>query len=146
MNLNMITPKNETEDVLLSIAKNCKILIEQTQRKTEETLEFKMTKTRETFHFNPQIQVEEDWLLGLVDLEMYNSTFNITEENNEFELYKFLGEKIGSISYEKVEDELERGLVISDITAADLQNEIIAPIILKEYREQVAKKWKMVDI
>ena len=36
----MIKPKNETEDLLLSITKNCETLIEQTHIKFEETLEF----------------------------------------------------------------------------------------------------------
>ena len=44
MNLNMIRPKNETEDLLLSITKNCETLIKQTHTKPEETLEFKMNK------------------------------------------------------------------------------------------------------
>ena len=76
----MIKPKNETEDFLLSITKNCETLIKQTHRKPEETLEFKMIKPRETFNFNPPIQVKEDWMVGLVNLEVYNSIFNITEE------------------------------------------------------------------
>ena len=33
MNLNIIQPKNETEDLLLLITKNCKTPIEQTHRK-----------------------------------------------------------------------------------------------------------------
>ena len=53
MNLNMIKPKNETEDLLLSITKNCETPIEQPHRKPEETLEYKVIKPRETFHFNP---------------------------------------------------------------------------------------------
>ena len=36
----MIQPKNETEDLLLSITENCQLLIEQTYRKEEDTLEF----------------------------------------------------------------------------------------------------------
>ena len=52
MNLKMIRPKNETEDFLLSITKNCEKLIEQTHREAEETLEFKMIKPRGKFHFN----------------------------------------------------------------------------------------------
>ena len=60
MNLNMIRPKNETEDLLLSITKNCETLNEQTHRKPEETLEFKMIKPKETFHFKPPIQVKGD--------------------------------------------------------------------------------------
>ena len=41
MNLNMIRPKNETEDLLLSITKNCETIIKQTHRKPEETLDLK---------------------------------------------------------------------------------------------------------
>ena len=140
MNLNVIRPKNETEDLLLSIAKNCETLIKQTHRKAEETLEFKMIKPRQTFHFKPQIQVKDDWMLGLTDLEVYNSIFNITEENNKFELYKFPDDKIGGVTYEKVRDEIERDLDISDITAEDLQDDIIAPIIIDEYKKQVAER------
>ena len=142
MNLNMIRPKNETEDLLLSITKNCETLIEQTHRKAEETLEFRMTKSRETFHFKPLIQVKDNWMLGLTDLEVYDSIFNITEENNKFELYKFPDEKAGYIPYTKVSDEVERDLGISDITDADLQDNIIGPFIIEEYVEQVTKRMK----
>ena len=76
----MIRPKNETEDLLLSITKNCETLIDQTHRKSEETLEFKITKPRETFHFNSPVEVKEDWMIGLVNLEVYNSVYNITEK------------------------------------------------------------------
>ena len=142
MNLNMIRPKNETEDLLLSITKNCETLIQQSHRKAEEALEFKMNKSRETFHFRPSIQLQGFSILGLVDLEVYNSIFNITEENNKFELYKFPDEKAGGVTYEKVRDEIEKDLDISDLTAADLQDEIMAPIIIEEYKEQVTKRLK----
>ena len=102
----MIRPKNETEDLLLSITKNCETLIDQTHRKAEETLEFKMNKSRETFHFNPPIHVKGDWMIGLIDLEVYNSIFNIHEENNKLQIYKFPDEKIGGITYTKVRDEI----------------------------------------
>ena len=69
MNLNLIRPKNETEVLLLSITKNCETLIEQSHRKAKETLEFKMNKSRETFHFRPSIQLQGSWMLGLVDLD-----------------------------------------------------------------------------
>ena len=138
----MIRPKNETEDLLLSRTKNCETLIEQTHRKAEETLEFKMIKPRETFHFKSPIQVKGDWMIGLTDLEVYNSIFNITEENNKFELYKFPDERSGGITYEKVRDEIEKDLDIEDITAADLQDDIIGPINIEEYKEQVSKRLK----
>ena len=142
MNLNMIRPKNETEDLLLSITKNCETLIQQTHRKPKETLEFKMIKPKQTFPFNPPIETKGNWMIGLIDLEMYNSIFNITEENNKFEIYKFPDEKAGGVTYTKVRDEIEKDLDISDITATDLQDDIIAPIIIEEYKEQVSKRMK----
>ena len=108
MNLNKIRPKNETEDLLLSITKNCQTIIEQTHRKSEETLEFKLIKGRETLHFHPPIQVKGDCMIGLPDLEVYNSSFIKTEQNNKFELYNFHDEKSGGVSYEKVRDEIEK--------------------------------------
>ena len=140
MNLNMIRPKNGKEDLLLSISKNFLRLFEQTYRKAEETLEFKMTKPKETFHFKPPISKEGSWMIGLTDLDVYNSIFNITEENNKFKLYKFPNEKSGGITYEKVRDEIERDLNISDITAADLQDDLIAPNIIEKYKEQIRKR------
>ena len=127
----MIRPKNQTEDLLLSITKNCETLIEQTHRKAEETLEFKTVKPRETFHFKQPISIEGEWMIGLTDLEVYNSIFNITVENNKFKLHKFPDEKAGGVTYEKVRDEIEKDLGIKDITATDLEDDIIGPIIIE---------------
>ena len=99
-----------------------------------------MIKSRKTIHFKPPIQVKGDWMLGLVNLEVYNSTFNITEKNNKFELYKFPDEEAGGISYIKVRDVIGRDLDISDITATDLQDDIIAPIIIEAYKKQVTER------
>ena len=140
MNLNMIQPKNETEDLSLSITKNCQKFIEQTHRKAEETLEFKMIKPREIFHFKTPIQIQGDWMIGLINLEVYKSIFNITEENNKLQIYKFPDDKIGGVTYEKVRDEIEKDLDISDITDEDLQDDIIGPIIIEEYKKQVTKE------
>ena len=133
MNLNMIQPKNQTEDLLLSITKNCETLIEQTHRKPEETLEFKMIKPRQTFHFIPPIQAEEDRMLGLIDLEVYNSIFNITEENNKFELY--IDNLDEFFSYTELKDEIAEILNISAITPYHLPHETIAPLIIKTFQE-----------
>ena len=131
MNLKMIRPKNVTEDLSLSKTKNCETLIEQTHSKAEETLEFKLNKPREMFRFKPPNQIKGDWMIGLTDLEVYISIFNITKENNKFDFYKFPDKKMGSVSYEKVRDEIERDLDNSDNTATDLQDNIIGPIVNK---------------
>ena len=130
MNLNMITPKNKTEDLLLSISKNCETLIEQTHRKPEETLEFKITKPREIFHFTPAMEIKEDWMLGLVDLELYNSIFNITEENNKFEINRDMSDKFGFL---ELKGEIEEILNISHITNEHLDDEILGPRIIDEF-------------
>ena len=130
MNLNMIQPKNETEDFLLSITKNCETLIKQTHRKAEETLAFNMDKPRETFHFKPPIQIQGDWMIGLTNLEVYNSIFNITEENNKFEIYRDISNKFGFL---ELKDKLEEILNILHITTEHLDDEILGPRIIDEY-------------
>ena len=128
----MIQPKNETENLLLSITKNCEKLVEQTHRKPEETLEFKMLKSREIFHFNPPIQTEGDWMLGLINLEVYNSIFNITKENNKFELYT---DTFDEFSFEELKDEIEEILNIPEITDDVLEDDILTPRIAETYRK-----------
>ena len=135
----MVRP-NETQDLLLSITKICETLLHQIHTRPKETLVYKMIKPRETFHFNPLIQVEVDWMLGLKHLKVHNSIFNKTEENNKFELYKTPDEKAGRISYEKVREDIEKDLDISDVTAVVFQDDILAPIIIEEYKEQVTKR------
>ena len=76
MNFIMIRPKNETEDLLLSISKNCETLIKQTLRKAEETLEYKIIQSKQTFHFKPPSPIEKKWMIGLRDLEVYTSIFS----------------------------------------------------------------------
>ena len=65
MHLNLIRPKIETGNILLSITKNCGMLVKQTHRKSEETLEFMLTQPRETFTFKPPISIERSWMIGL---------------------------------------------------------------------------------
>ena len=133
----MIRPKTQTEDLLLSIYKNSETVIEQIHRKAEETLENKMMKSRETFHFKPPIQTKEDWMIGLTSLEMYNSVFNNTEHNNKFELY---ADTFDEFSFEKLKDELEKILNISNITPDHLQDEEIAPRIIEAYHKVHSEK------
>ena len=130
MNLNLIRPKNETEDLLLSITKNCQMLNQQTHRKDEKTLEFEKFQSKETFPFSPPIQVKGDWTIGLTSLQVYNSIFNMTERNNQFELYRDYSNKFGFL---ELKDELEEIPNISHITQEHLEDEIIGPRIIDEF-------------
>ena len=51
MILHMSRPRNETEDLLLSITKKYETLIEQTHTRAEESFEFKPITQREAFSF-----------------------------------------------------------------------------------------------
>ena len=89
-----------------------------------------MGKPRETFHFKPPIQVEGDWMIGLVDLEVYNSIFNTTEENNNFEIYRDTSAKFGFL---ESKDELEEILNISHLTDKHLDDEVLGQRNIDEY-------------
>ena len=75
-------------ELLLLIKKHTDTLIEQTKTKPQETLEFKMNKQRQTFSFNPPINIieEDKWLLAVSSFECTNSVFNITDDNNSFSI------------------------------------------------------------
>ena len=133
----MIRPKNDTENLLLSITKNCETLIEQTHRKSEETLEFKMVKSRETIHFSQPIQIQGDWMIGLTDLEVYNSIFNITEQNNKFEIYRDTPTKFQFLD---LKDEIEEILGIQHITREHLLDNETASCIIDEYHKLSQEK------
>ena len=137
MNLKMIQPKNETENLLLSVTKNCETLVEQTHTKPQETLEFKMIKPRETFHFKPQIQIQGDCMVGLTNLEVYNSIFKITEENNKFGLYRDTSDKFGFL---ELKDELEEILNIPHIMNEHLDDKILGPRIIDEFIKLSSEK------
>ena len=69
-------------------------------------------------------------MLGLINLEVYNSVYNITEKNSKFDIYRDSSNKFGFI---ELKDELEKILNISHITREHLQDEIIGPRIIDEY-------------
>ena len=138
MNLNLIPPKNKTEDLLLSVTRNCETLIEKTHRKPEETLEFKLKNSRKAFHFNPPIQIEGSGMIGLTSLETYNSSFEITEENNKLVFYT---ERLDSeFSYTELKDKAAEMLGRSDISSEDLALEILGPDNIQIYRKLSTEK------
>ena len=69
----MVRPKNKTETMVLSITKNCQSFIKRTHTNPQEMLEFKLTKTRETFSFKLTILIKGAWMVGLTGSEVYIS-------------------------------------------------------------------------
>ena len=76
------------KELLLLVKKHTDTLIQQTKTKPQETLEFKMNQQRQTFSFNPPINLVEEgkWLMAVSSFDCTNSVFDITNENNSFSI------------------------------------------------------------
>ena len=86
MNLHLLTPKNETEDLLFSSTENYETLFKQTHRKTQETMELRLSQSEETSSFKSSnnLGLGSEWMIGLTVLTFYGSNFVTTEENKKF--------------------------------------------------------------
>ena len=80
-------PKNETDDLILSITKERATPSEQTQTKLQQTLEFKQTQQKRTFSFSPH-PGDPNWRIALNSLKLNISLIFATEDVNKFELYR----------------------------------------------------------
>ena len=58
----------------------------------------------------------------------------------------FANQRKEGVTKEKVWDEIEKDLELSGITAPDLQNDLIYPIVIEYYRKEVSKVRKMTNI
>ena len=76
-------------------------------------------------------------MLRLTDLEVYNSIFNITKENNNFELYTGTFDEF---SFEELKDELDEILKISKITDDHLRDETVGLRAIKTYWKLTSEK------
>ena len=117
---------------MFSITKNCETLIKQTHKIVEETLEIKLTRPRETFSYKPSINFGLDsiCMIGFTSLEVYNSFFNLTEENNKFKLYTDASHEI---SFVKLKDKVTDAVGFSDLSPEDLQHKLYGLRIIKTY-------------
>ena len=70
----------------MSIAKSNQEIVENTHSKPQETLEFEMTKQKESFSFDVPLDLPEQWMMRVTSLEVYNTVYNITEKNNKFKI------------------------------------------------------------
>ena len=86
MDLSTFVTYDKKESLLLSIAKSNQEIVEITHSKPQETLEFKMTKQKESFSFDVPLLLPEKWMMGVTSLEVYNTVYNITEKNNKLQI------------------------------------------------------------
>ena len=101
-------------------------------------MQFKFTRPRQTFTFKPLFSNEGSWMIGFTSSEVYNSIFNITEENNKLELYTHPLDD--EFSYTPMKENIAEVLHLSDISPEDLQHKIHAPDIIRTYRKLTIEK------
>ena len=70
-------------------------------------------------------------MIGLPDLEVCKSFFNITERNNKFELYE---DSFNDSSFVNSKNVVEEVVNVPNISDKDLQNDTLGPIIIGVYR------------
>ena len=85
MDLSTFVTYDKKESLLLNIAKSNQEIVENTHSKPQETLEFKMTKQKESFSFDVPLELPEKWMMGVTSSEVYNTVYNIIEKNNKLE-------------------------------------------------------------
>ena len=81
MDLSTFVLYDKKESLLLSLAKSSQEIVKNTHSKPQETLEFKMTKQKESFSFDVPLLLNETWMMGVTSLEVYNTVYNITNSN-----------------------------------------------------------------
>ena len=101
-------------------------LIEQTKFCPQENLEYKLNKKKQTFSFNPPINLVEvvKWLIAVSFFECTNSVFNINNENNSFSI--ILPGHYQTKSGEKTIDEPNKllELMFLEVNVKEVRNKI----------------------
>ena len=134
MDLSTFVTYDKKESLLLSIAKSNQEIVENTHSKPQETLEFKMTKQKESFSFDVPLLLPEKWMMGVTSLEVYNTVYNITEKNNKLQI--ILNDQ------QLKELKLDSGLIlfVEDLYVTYFGK----PYTLSEYNEFVEKANKLI--
>ena len=76
-------------------------------------------------------------MIGLINLEVYNSIFNVTDENNNFELYT---DNFDGLLFVESKDEHEEIIVFSNIKSENLQDKKLGPCIYTVYKKLETEK------
>ena len=82
MDLSTFVTYDKKESLLFKISNYHQEIVVNTHSKPQETLEFKMTKQKESFSFDIPLELNEKWMMGVTSLDVYNTTFDITNKNN----------------------------------------------------------------
>ena len=144
MDLSNFIVDNKLEFLLLNIAQSNIQISQNTISKSQETLEFQVNKQNEEFTFDIPLLVEDSWLMGVTNLQVYDTIYNITKSSNTL-LISVTGEKSNEVNYELVA-KFEYLFSTNHFTDEQDYNEFV--ITLQGYKDesfQIGKKLTLKD-
>ena len=136
MDLSTFVPYDKKESLLLSIAKSNQEIVENTHSKPQETLEFKMTKQKESFSFDVSLLLPEKWMMGVTSLEVYNTVYNITEKKNKLEILLTKQQ----LEEHRIDTELVPNILLLYETSDDKFIEKTNTLITNSYSKKLKRK------
>ena len=87
MDLSNISANDQKELLLLDILKSNLEIVENTHSKAQETLEFKMNTPTKDFQFDEPLILSQSWMMGVTNLEVYDTVYNIDRHINSFNIF-----------------------------------------------------------
>ena len=92
MNLDIFRPEREIHDLFLSTSRKCERFLEETQTKSEQTLDFKITRQKETFSNKQSKSLGSDsrLIIGFTSSDRLSEEDNLTERVVKTTIQKFL--------------------------------------------------------
>ena len=87
MDLSNFVTYDKKESLFSSIAKSNQEFVENTHSKPQETLQFNMTKQKESFSPGVPLPLDDNWMLGVTSLEVYNTVYNTNEKKNNLNFF-----------------------------------------------------------
>ena len=82
LDLSHFSSTNKNETLLLEMVKVLQKIEKNPHTEHQQTLEFKMTKPKQTFNFDKPLIIPEKLVMGASNLQVRNTVYNITERNN----------------------------------------------------------------
>ena len=129
MDLSTFVTHDKKQSLLLSIAKSNQEIVENTHSKPQETLDFKMTKQKESFSFDVPLELNEKWMIWVTSLEVYITVYNITNSKNKLEII---------LNYKQLEN---INIILNNIKELNLDSELLV-FVEDLYKSYFVKSYK----
>ena len=84
MDFSQFSPTKNNETILLQLGKLLHKIEGNTHTEPQETLEFKKTKSEQSFNSAKLLIITEKWVMGVSIIQVWYIVYSITEKTNNF--------------------------------------------------------------